>query len=82
MTKTIFDKWASEYDRTRRQLIPCFDSFYQKAVDQLDFNPRFPLKILDIGAGTGLLSAMILTRFPTARLTMQDASGAMLAVIP
>jgi tRNA (cmo5U34)-methyltransferase len=80
MSHQIFDKWAGEYDRTRRQLIPCFDAFYQSAVEQLSFPSKAPIEILDIGAGTGLLSSMVRARFPNARLTLQDSSGEMLAV--
>lgn len=75
--KKQFDAVANEYDRQRRQLIPCFDSFYGIAVSLLESDKESPA-ILDLGAGTGLFSTMILQRFPNARLTLIDFSDKML----
>jgi tRNA (cmo5U34)-methyltransferase len=80
MPTSFFDPWARQYDRARRQLIPCFDDFYQSAVDALRLPPGEPARILDLGTGTGLLSAFILAHCPEARLTLLDASSEMLAV--
>ncbi len=77
--KAAFDSAARDYDRLRRQLIPCFDDFYGMAVGLLDFSPTAPLRILDIGAGTGLLAARIAPRFPAAHFRLVDLSEAMLA---
>jgi tRNA (cmo5U34)-methyltransferase len=80
MTRSIFDPWASQYDRARRQLIPCFDRFYQAARDQLPFPVQAPIRVLDLGAGTGLLTAFVLERYAQAHITLYDASSEMLAV--
>lgn len=71
---------AAEYDESRRRLIPCYDLFYGTAAELAsrtvkDNNPS----ILDIGAGTGLLSEHVLQKFPTATLTLLDESSEMLA---
>ncbi|MFN8434781.1 MAG: class I SAM-dependent methyltransferase [Anaerolineales bacterium] len=71
---------AAEYDVSRRRLIPCYDLFYGTAVELAcrtvkEKNPS----ILDIGAGTGLLSEHMLERFPTAKITLLDESSEMLA---
>jgi tRNA (cmo5U34)-methyltransferase len=76
--KEAFDAAATGYDGLRRQLIPCFDDFYGAAVDLLPFRPGAAPRILDLGAGTGLLAAMLLDRWPRARLTLVDLSGEML----
>jgi tRNA (cmo5U34)-methyltransferase len=75
-----FSKWARRYDRSRRQLIPCFDAFYAAAVRALPFAETDAFDVLDLGAGTGLLSAFILEAFPKARLTLVDASTEMLDI--
>jgi tRNA (cmo5U34)-methyltransferase len=69
---------ASTYDGERRRLIPCFDEFYG-AVGELVARccPGAP-RVLDLGAGTGLLSAAIVERVPGARLHLLDASPEML----
>jgi tRNA (cmo5U34)-methyltransferase len=69
---------ASTYDTERRRLIPCFDEFYGTAGELVArFCPEAP-RILDLGAGTGLLSAAIMDRVPTAQLHLLDASAEML----
>lgn len=78
--RSIFDPWALQYDLSRRILIPCFDRFYQMAVESLFFPSEAAIRVLDLGAGTGLLSAFILRRFPAARLCLQDTSEKMLDV--
>lgn len=75
---SVFSKWARQYDRSRRQLIPCFDDFYAAAIRALPFAATDAVDILDLGAGTGLLSAVILEAFPNAHLTLVDASPEML----
>lgn len=78
--KAFFDPWARGYDRARRQLIPCFDRFYAAVVETLLFEEDAPIRILDLGAGTGLLSAFVLARFPNAHLTLMDESAEMLSI--
>jgi tRNA (cmo5U34)-methyltransferase len=59
-------------DRAGRKLIPCFDDFYQTVLELLPFEPDSRFEVLDLGANTGLLSAMIAEAFPKARLTLFD----------
>lgn len=77
--KEVFDKCAEDYDHTRRQLIPCFDEFYRTVIDLLGTMERPKMNVLDLGAGTGLLSAMVLDRFPESEILMADISEEMLA---
>jgi tRNA (cmo5U34)-methyltransferase len=77
--REVFDAAAGEYDRLRRQLIPCFDHLYGMTVDLLRFDAQAPLNVLDVGAGTGLLAAAVAHRFPRARIELLDASEEMLA---
>jgi tRNA (cmo5U34)-methyltransferase len=74
----IFDAEAERYDEGRRRLIPPFDSFYASAVDAVRLAGREPERILDLGAGTGLLSSRLRASFPTASLTLLDGAPAML----
>src|SRR3954468_9002425 len=73
-----FDAQAGDYDAPRRRLIPPFDAFYGTAVDALGLIPGGPKRVLDLGAGTGLLSAFVADAFPRAELTLLDGSAAML----
>lgn len=69
---------ASTYDTERRRLIHCFDEFYGTVGELVArYCPVSP-RILDLGAGTGILSAAIVDRSPAAQLQLLDASPEML----
>ncbi len=74
--KGVFDATAGTYDEARRRLIPCFDRFYGAALELL---PPGAERVLELGAGTGLFSAMLRERMPGAALHLVDVSEAMLA---
>lgn len=74
-----FDATASRYDGQRKWIIPEMDDYYSAAVWAAECNNPHPA-ILDIGAGTGLLSALMIQKFPDARLTLVDLSEAMLDI--
>jgi tRNA (cmo5U34)-methyltransferase len=75
----VFDRHAADYDeRLRRALIPPFDAFYGAAVAALDRLPAPPTSVLDLGAGTGLLSRKVAEAHSGVRLTLLDGSPAML----
>ncbi len=77
--KDIFDHGALQYDLHRRKVIPCFDDFYRTAVELVPFARETAFSLLDLGAGTGLLTALILNAFPNARAGVLDISENMLA---
>ena len=77
--KNAFDNIAAEYDSQRQYVIPEMDEYYGAAVWAAESPEQSPA-ILDIGAGTGLLSALMLQKFPGATLTLLDISENMLAV--
>ncbi len=78
--RKAFASGADSYDRARRKLVPCFDDFYRTALELLPFETDARFEVLDLGAGTGLLSAMIAEAFPKARLTLFDLTPEMLTI--
>jgi tRNA (cmo5U34)-methyltransferase len=74
----VFNAGADSYDAARRRLIPPFDSFYEVATEAVALAGSLQ-RVLDIGAGTGLLSSCVRDAFPDAHLTLLDAAPAMLA---
>ena len=77
--RQAFDETASRYDVQRKWIIPEMDDYYSAAVRAAECtNPR--PAILDIGAGTGLLSALVIQKYPDASLTLLDLSVSMLSL--
>jgi tRNA (cmo5U34)-methyltransferase len=78
--KKQFDRVAERYDLQRRCFIPCFDDFYTRSVSLLRFFPRDFRRVLDLGAGTGLLTRELYGLYPEASFTLIDISGDMLQI--
>jgi tRNA (cmo5U34)-methyltransferase len=74
-TQTIFDITAATYDADRARLIPCYDAFYRRTTDLI---PGGAKHVLDLGAGTGLLSAFVRSWYPDAHIHLIDVSAPML----
>jgi len=75
-TQTAFDITAATYDADRALLIPCYDAFYRRTTDLITHDAR---NILDLGAGTGLLSTFVRQWYPQAYIILADLSEPMLA---
>jgi tRNA (cmo5U34)-methyltransferase len=76
---SVFAEHADDYDAQRRRLVPSFDLFYGTAADVLALG-RGPIeRVLDLGAGTGLMSKAVLQRYPRAEVVLVDGSAEMLA---
>jgi tRNA (cmo5U34)-methyltransferase len=75
---SAFNLTAREYDRARRQLVPCFDDFYRAAVELIPFSCDRAIRVLDLGCGTGLLAGFVAEAFPCSELTLVDLAPEML----
>jgi tRNA (cmo5U34)-methyltransferase len=74
-----FDDAASAYDKDRKAIIPHFDVYYGTLVQLADSkidNPR----ILDLGAGTGLLTQLLWEKHPDAQFQLVDMAPEMLNI--
>jgi len=72
-----FNAISAKYDQQRRFLIPCFEDFYLTALT-LSNEVATVQNILDVGAGTGLMSAFFQEKYPEAKITLVDISKDML----
>lgn len=77
--KEKFNVIAKKYDSQRHHLIPCFDDFYNITKDLVEVNEN-NANILDMGAGTGLLTYYILQKFRNVNYTLIDLSEEMLKI--
>ena len=75
-----FNLIAAEYDANRRKFIPCFDDFYQSTTELRAGNLPAPQRVLDLGAGTGLLAYFWYQHFPAAEYLLVDIADEMLKV--
>ena len=74
--KTAFNNAADNYDTNRKEIIPHMDLYYQTAVELTKkFNNP---SILDLGAGTGILTELLHQTHPQSRITLVDMSANML----
>jgi tRNA (cmo5U34)-methyltransferase len=78
--RDIFDACAQVYDQDRPSLIPCFDLFYGTLLRQIPFPTDAPIRVLDVGAGTGLVSSFVGQQFPNATFVLTDIAEKMLAM--
>lgn len=78
--QTQFNIIAEEYDRNRRKFIPCFDDFYDSTTRFITSNISEPKRILDLGAGTGLLSYFWYRSFPNSEYMLIDIADEMLNI--
>lgn len=78
--KERFNDFAEKYDNHRRCFIPCFDDFYVRAVSLLKYYDNSFMNIVDLGAGTGLLTKVIYELYPESNYTLIDIAADMLDV--
>ena len=75
-----FNLIAEEYDMNRRKFIPCFEDYYKNTTKFIVSNIHKPKRILDLGAGTGLLSYFWYLYFPASEYVIVDIADDMLQV--
>jgi len=75
-----FDRSAEYYDDWVRKAIPCYDEAFATAVELMPFEAGDEIRVLDLGAGTGLFSWHVSQRYGRASLVLYDVSSQMLKV--
>jgi tRNA (cmo5U34)-methyltransferase len=76
---SVFAEHAPEYEAERRRLVPCFEQLYGTAVRLLSLREGEIKRVLDLGAGTGLMSGVVLAAFPGAQVVLLDGAAEMLS---
>ncbi len=74
-----FDREARGYDRTARESMPGYGDLHRTLVWGIPYLPTRAFHLLELGVGTGTLTALILREFPHARVTGIDLSPRMIA---
>jgi len=74
-----FDREAPDYDRTARASMPGYIDMHRTLLGGIPYVPTRSFRVLELGVGTGTLSALLLAEFPHAHLTGVDLSPRMIA---
>ena len=75
-----FNLIAEQYDGNRKKFIPCFDDFYESTTKFIVSNIEKPKRIIDLGAGTGLLTYFWYQQCPYSEYVLVDIADDMLNV--
>jgi len=76
----VFDKSVSYYDDWMRIALPAYQDLFDTAVESIPFDPANRIKVLDLGAGTGLFSWHVLQRYNNGEFLLYDLAEGMLNV--
>jgi tRNA (cmo5U34)-methyltransferase len=70
--KQPFEKEAPDFDRLILKVIPDYPRMIEALVTALPFESAAPVRIIDLGCGTGTVSRAVLDAFPNAHVTCLD----------
>ncbi len=75
-----FNNAVAYYDAWMKKALPNFNDLFGSALDVIPFAQEAALRVLDLGAGTGLFSAHVLGRYPQASFVLCDVADKLLGV--
>ncbi len=75
-----FNETIDYYDSWIRKAVPGYDEMFAIATELLPFPADAAIEVLDLGAGTGLFSRLVLEKYPRARFVLCDVAAKMLDV--
>ena len=78
--KEHFEGEAQEFDRIILTLIPHYPTMVRTLVEAIPFGKSKPLRVIDLGCGTGTVAAQILNAFPNAEVTCLDLAENMITI--
>lgn len=78
--KVLFETEAKKFDNVIPLLIPFYNEIYNILIDSIPFYRNVPIKILDIGCGTGTFAKILKENFPYAKITCLDFAHNMIYV--
>jgi len=75
-----FDREARDYDLTAKRTMPLYSEMHRMLVWGVPHLPTRPLRVLELGVGTGNLTRPFLETFPHAHVDGVDLSPSMIAI--
>lgn len=78
IVKKHFEEEASQFDGIIKNIIPFYDQMIDAITGSLPYEKDSRLEVLDLGCGTGTVSAAVVNAFPNASVACVDISQNML----
>jgi tRNA (cmo5U34)-methyltransferase len=78
--KEHFEAEADSFDKIIIQLIPYYQQMVGALVLSIPFPKSEPIRVLDLGCGTGTITSSIKNEFPNAKITCLDIAANMIRV--
>ncbi len=76
--KEHFEKEAREFDEVIIKLIPYYNQMVQALVDAIHFDKDLPIRVMDLGCGTGTIAKAVSDRFPNSKIVCLDIASNMI----
>jgi tRNA (cmo5U34)-methyltransferase len=78
--KNHFEEEAEEYDGLIVKLIPGYQDMVDSLIRSIPFESSKPIKVLDLGCGTGNITLAVKKRYPQAHVTCIDLAESMIEI--
>lgn len=75
-----FDRSVKYYDDWMKLALPSYDALFATTLELIPYDEKRAIKVLDLGAGTGLFSKHILSKYSHAEFLLCDIAPKMLEV--
>ena len=76
--KAHFEEESAEFDKTIRKLIPHYRDMINALINSIPFEHGVPVKVLDLGCGTGTVTKILKGQFKNAHVTCLDLAENMI----
>ncbi len=73
-----FNRTSEYYDAWMKQALPRYEELFSTAVELMALPAEAELRVLELGAGTGLFSERVLQKFPHASFVLYDVADELL----
>lgn len=73
-----FETEAREFDEVIIRLIPYYNQMVQALVDAIHFDKDLPIRVMDLGCGTGTVAKAVADKFPNSKIVCLDMASNMI----
>jgi tRNA (cmo5U34)-methyltransferase len=78
--KKHFEAEAKEFDSIIIKLIPYYDQMLRALIDSIHFNHEMPIRVMDLGCGTGTIAKRISEEYLNSKIVCVDIASNMIDI--